>query len=144
MRITLSEIGGFKDALLAQSIELLAKEIGATFERRESVDGVSVPLSAPEVKACTQPRPIGKPKPGAGSVKKSVIAAAKTAGEEPQLTIRQRILDFLKSGPRANSEIKKALLAAGLPESVDVDQHLYLMRRDKRITRMDDGRHKVA
>jgi hypothetical protein len=55
---------------------------------------------------------------------------APATGEEPRLTIRQRILNLLKGGEKTAAQVHAEIVKAGLSASIDTGQHLYLLKRD--------------
>ena len=147
MKILIMEAASPRDGLLASGLRQLLDQSGIP---HETVDGsYSPPIAAsdpvPEAAASSQKRgrtagkspkvvvvvrkPVKTPKPARGAVPVKKVAPA--SGDEPRLTIRQRVLNILKSeGEMTAAQVHALLMKAGLPASVDTGQHLYLLKRD--------------
>jgi hypothetical protein len=72
---------------------------------------------------------------------KNAVAVKKTAPASesgaPRVTIRSRIIEFLKSGPKGSDEVARLIGGANADRSL-AGQHLYLLVRDKLAVRNEE------
>jgi hypothetical protein len=147
VRVTISDISSFKDALLARGLAEVLEAEGLTVDGLEEISAkVSAPMTSGEVQggktgsaavfAPPAVAPVAKKrgrKPGVATKQASPVE------DPPRLTIRQRILDLLKGGPKTVREVLTVLNAQGLNSTHElIGQHLYLIGRDKLAVRDDE------
>ena len=140
MKVTITEVTDLRDAVLASGLALWIERMGVPVE----APAQQLPLTMQPV---VEESPARQPEsaPIKRKYAKKVVetagpkATAAAPAEKPRLTIRQRILDFLDSGRKTPKELALLLKRAGLPDSIDVSQHLYLMKRDGRVDIDNDG-----
>ena len=115
---------------------------GLTEESENAAEQAQVPLAKPVKKArrvVHTPAVKSTSKKVAAQPKAKVKKAAATESA-PRITIRQRIIDCLKAGPKKSAQVDAILKSGADPiaVSVNIPQHLYLMHRDD-IARRDDS-----
>lgn len=141
MKVTISEVGDPKEALLALGLETWPYDIGVIADLPEDLGqnvmhaGRHRGVIAPEPETPALPAP-AEPVKTAKAKQVKARRTAKAAAEEPapRITIRSRILDALRSGPKTARQIENTLQLGG----VNIAQHLYLIGRDKLASRDGD------
>lgn len=157
MKVTITEISGAPDALAALGLTTWLADLGIDSDivgvplelsrKMLSADlGGGTPAAPAPVAAQPAKRPkkyakrkaapvVAEPKLIAKAIvkkatRKAVASPPVTSEDAPHVTIRQRIINALRSGPRRTSQIRTE---PGMG-SVDVSQHLYLMKKDGLVT----------
>lgn len=138
MKIAITEVTGVKEALLVLGLRALLSDAGIAADLSGGGQ-FEQPLAAPSVPALpavpATRKPMRRAKAAPIKHKRAASKTAAPATDKPHITIRQRILNLLKSGPKTSEQVK---LTLGLGEGVNITQHLYLIGRDKLAVRDDD------
>jgi hypothetical protein len=134
VKVIISEIQGFREDVLARGLVSMLSDLGVN---------VDAPVAASEHHE-TQPR-VPKPavsrRPTKSSAKQAAVIPARAPAADPErLTIRQRIINYLRSGPKRSDEVRAELEKQGVSTSASLaSQHLYLLGKAKIAVRDDDS-----
>ena len=153
MKVQITECNSLHEMLLASGIRSLLEEV--EIESADVTIEVTTDVTTPGSGSCAaivQPVPSGEgdavtvaeetphsAKPRKIMERKGKVPEPSVPAEAPRVTIRSRVLASLKTGPKDTRQIVSELIATGVNTSHElIGQHLYLCRRDGKVTRDDD------
>ena len=151
MRVTITDVADVKDALLAAGLTLWLGQIdGVTVDAPSAALSLNMQPTQMATEAPVTPPAVRRKvnrkaeKPVAANTPKT--KSAKSAAEDaPRLTIRQRIIEVLKSGPKGSVQVAAALRAQGIDTDATLcGQHLYLMTRDGKTEKDSENTWRLA